>query len=59
MFGTWHDKVNAVAFLNRFLKKDPENKEDYKDLLHTLNQKKEEEFLLLDKILQLELKIKD
>ena len=57
LFGAWHDKVNAVAFLNRFLKKDPEKKEVYKDFLHTLNQRKEEEFLLLDKILLDELRI--
>ena len=59
IFGIWHDKVNAVAFLERYLKKNPEKNEVYSNSLSTLIHRKDEEFLLLNRILREELKIKD
>ncbi len=58
MFGAWHDKINALAFLKKFLAKNTDKKEVYDELVRSLDQKRAEEYLVLDEILHSELKIK-
>ena len=60
MLGSWHDKLTAESFLERFLSKFEDSipdKEDYNNLLALIREEKNYEYQQLDKIFIEEIKI--